>query len=210
MKSRLNQTYRRIKYRKNNVVAKNVFFTKDIHIEGNSYIRADTSIGPEVSLGKNVRIAENVKLSYIKIGENSEIDYGVICTGYGNGKISLGKESYVGIRNILDRSDNINIGDFVHIAGPSTALWTHTSVKMCLESKLLNQKNEADYRPTSEITIENNVYIGGNCTIYPGVTIGHHSIIAPNSAVAKDVPPNSMYGGVPAKLVKSLDIEAMR
>jgi acetyltransferase-like isoleucine patch superfamily enzyme len=54
--------------------------------------------------------------------------------------------------------------------------------------------------------IEDNVYIGGNCTIYPGITIHHHSIVAPNSAVTKDVPSHSMLGGVPAKVVKQLPL----
>ena len=158
---------------------------------------------------KNVRIAENVRLSCIKVGENSEIDYGVICEGYGQGKITIGRESYVGIRNVLDWSDNITIGDYVHIAGPSTALWTHTSVKMCLEGIPLQGKSETKFRPTAPIYISDNVFIGGNCTIYPGVTIGHHSIIAPNSAVTHDIPPFSLFGGVPAKHIKSIDLKAI-
>jgi len=102
----------------------------------------------------------------------------------------------------LDNSDNIQIGNFVHIAGPTTALWTHSSAKMCMNSIPLNKATEK-YRPTAPIKIEDNVYIGGNCTIYPGVKIGHHSIVAPNSSVTKDIPPYSMFGGVPAKFIKS-------
>ncbi|NBC08454.1 MAG: hypothetical protein GVY26_14765, partial [Bacteroidetes bacterium] len=63
---------------------------------------------------------------------------------------------------------------------------------------------EVDCRPVAPVVIEDNVYIGGNCTIYPGVKIGHHSVIAPNSAVTKDVVPYSMVGGVPAKKIKTL------
>ena len=65
--------------------------------------------------------------------------------------------------------------------------------------------NKDKYRPTSPIIIENNVYIGGNCTIYPGIKIGSYSIIAPNSAVTKDVPPNTMVGGVPAREIKKIN-----
>jgi len=112
----------------------------------------------------------------------------------------------MGIFNFLDWSDNIIIGDFVHIAGPSTGLWTHTSAPMCLNSIPLEEKSKK-YRPTAPIVIESNVYIGGNCTIYPGITIGHHSIVAPNSAITRDVLPYTMVGGVPAKIIKKLDLE---
>lgn len=149
---------------------------------------------------------ENARLSKIEVGKNTQIEEGVVCTGYGKGKIKIGKECYIGHYNILDWSDNITIGNFVHIADPSTGLWTHSSAKMCLNGILLNNKTPEN-RPTANIIIENNVYIGGNCTIYPGVTIHHHSVIAPNSAVTKVVPSNILFGGVPGKVIKKLKFE---
>jgi maltose O-acetyltransferase len=76
---------------------------------------------------------------------------------------------------------------------------------MCFNSIPLEQKSKK-FRPTAPIVIEDNVYIGGNCTIYPGITIGNHSIVAPNSAVTKNVEPFSMVGGVPAKIIKKIDL----
>jgi len=146
---------------------------------------------------------ENARLSKIEVGKNAQIEGGVVCTGYGKGKIKIGKECYIGHYNILDLSDNITIGNFVHIAGPSTGLWTHRSVKMCLNGNAINNKTHEN-RLTAPIIIENNVYIGGNCTIYPGVTIHHHSVIAPNSDVTKDVPSNILFGGVPGKVIKKI------
>lgn len=52
------------------------------------------------------------------------------------------------------------------------------------------------------ITIEDNVWIGANCVILKGVTIGTGSVIAAGAVVTKDVPSNCVYGGVPAKLIK--------
>jgi acetyltransferase-like isoleucine patch superfamily enzyme len=80
----------------------------------------------------------------------------------------------------------------------------HTSAPMCLNGIPLENKS-LKYRPTNPIIIESNVYIGGNCTIYPGIKISHHSIITPNSAVTKDVEPYTMVGGVPAKVIKLLN-----
>jgi len=51
--------------------------------------------------------------------------------------------------------------------------------------------------------IEDNVWIGGNCSILGGVTIGQGSIVAAGSVVTKDVSPNSIVGGVPAKFIRS-------
>ena len=143
-------------------------------------------------------------MSEIEVGKNTPIEGGVVCTDYGKGKIKIGKECYIGVYNILDWSDNITIGNYVHIAGPSTGLWTHSSAKQCLAGLPLKNK-DIKYRPTAPITIEDNVYIGGNCIIYPGVTIHQHSIVAPNSTVTKDVNSYTMVGGITAKIIKQLN-----
>lgn len=53
-----------------------------------------------------------------------------------------------------------------------------------------------------KIVIENDVWIGANCIITPGVKIGEGAVIAAGSVVTKNVPKNSIYGGVPARLIK--------
>ena len=118
----------------------------------------------------------------------------------------IGTNCYLGMDIVLDWSDSITIGDFVHIAGPSTGLWTHTSVEMCLKGIPLAESDLTN-RPTAPIKIGNNVYIGGACIIYPGVQIGHNSVVAPNSVVTKDVKAYTMVGGSPAKTLKLLDGE---
>jgi acetyltransferase-like isoleucine patch superfamily enzyme len=203
------QSIRKFKLRKNNYIGKKCHITKDAVLKGNNRIGDYCRLGPNVRLGENVRVGSLARISNITVKENSWIDSGAVCTGFGNGKIIIGKESYIGLYNILDFSDSITIGDYVHIAGPSTGLWTHSSAQMCLNSIPLKEKRKK-HRSTAPIIIEDNVYIGGNCTIYPGITIGHHSIIAPNSAVTKDVEPYSQVGGVPAKLLKKLEKKAIQ
>ncbi len=189
---------------KGNFIGKNCKISKDIIIKGKVIIRDNVLIGTNVILGNNVLIGSNSKIENIEVGESSHIESGVIITGCGKGRIKIGKESYIGINNVLDWSDDIIIGDYVHIAGPSTGLWTHTSLYQVLNNIQLKNK-DTKYRPTSPIIIENNVYIGGNSTVYPGVRIGHHSVVAPNSAVTKNVEPYTMVGGVPAKFIKKID-----
>ena len=59
------------------------------------------------------------------------------------------------------------------------------------------------------VKIGNDVWIGGNVTILPGVTIGNNVVIAAGAVVTKDVPDNSLFGGIPAKLIKNIpnDVE---
>ena len=58
------------------------------------------------------------------------------------------------------------------------------------------------------IRIGKNVWIGSNSTILPGVTIGDGAIVAAGAVVAKDVPRNTVVGGVPAKVIRMIDTQA--
>ncbi|MBW0177667.1 MAG: acyltransferase [Sediminibacterium sp.] len=58
--------------------------------------------------------------------------------------------------------------------------------------------------PAAPVVIENDVWIGMNCLILKGVKIGHGSVIAAGSVVTKNVEPESIYGGNPAKRIKSI------
>lgn len=55
------------------------------------------------------------------------------------------------------------------------------------------------------VTIGDDVWIGGNCTILPGVAIGDNVVIAAGAVVTKDVPSHCVVGGVPAKVLRELD-----
>jgi acetyltransferase-like isoleucine patch superfamily enzyme len=204
IKNIIKQFFIKIKIGNNNAIGRNCIISKDCKFGGENYIGDYSIISENVKLAQKVKVGIRAVLSNIEVGENSFIESGVMCSGSGNGRIKIGRESYIGINNILDWSDNIEIGNYVHIAGPSTGLWTHSSVKMVLNNiALLNQKTGD--RSTAPIKIEDNVYIGGNCTIYPGVVIHNHSVVTPNSVVNKDVEPYTMVGGVPAKLIKRID-----
>lgn len=55
------------------------------------------------------------------------------------------------------------------------------------------------------IHIKRNAWIGANVTILPGVTIGENAIVAAGAVVSKDVPDNTIAGGIPAKVIKVID-----
>ena len=54
------------------------------------------------------------------------------------------------------------------------------------------------------MTIGNDVWIGGNVTVLPGVTIGDRAVIGAGSVVTEDIPADSVAVGAPAKVVKEL------
>jgi acetyltransferase-like isoleucine patch superfamily enzyme len=57
---------------------------------------------------------------------------------------------------------------------------------------------------TKPIVIKRNAWIGASATILPGVTIGENAIVAAGAVVSKDVPANTIVGGIPAKFIKSI------
>jgi acetyltransferase-like isoleucine patch superfamily enzyme len=58
-----------------------------------------------------------------------------------------------------------------------------------------------------KITIGNNVWIGAGAVILPGVSIGDNAVVAARATVTKDVPANTIVGGVPAKAIKYIQEE---
>lgn len=58
-----------------------------------------------------------------------------------------------------------------------------------------------------KVKICDNVFIGANSVISKPVTIGHHSVVGAGSVVTKDIPPCEIWGGVPAKFIKKIEIE---
>lgn len=91
----------------------------------------------------------------------------------------------------------VKIGDYVMI-GPNTLIAT---VNHPMSPKQRRQKMAQG----TPVTIGNDVWIGGNCTILPGVTIGNNVVVAAGGVVTKDVPDNCLVAGVPAKVIRKLD-----
>ena len=71
----------------------------------------------------------------------------------------------------------------------------------------LNHELEPEWRKTTRpapIVLGKNVWIGSNATILPGVTIGDNAVVAAGAVVTKDVAPDTVVGGVPAKFIKRI------
>lgn len=91
----------------------------------------------------------------------------------------------------------VTIGDYVMI-GPNTLITT-------VNHPLSPRKRREHIGQAQPVTIGRDVWIGANCTILPGVTIGNNVVIAAGAVVTKDVPDNCVVGGVPAKVIREID-----
>jgi acetyltransferase-like isoleucine patch superfamily enzyme len=76
-------------------------------------------------------------------------------------------------------------------------------VNLITESHPINP-NERKVLDLKAILVKCNAWIGANATILPGVTIGENSVVAAGSVVTRDVPPNTVVAGVPAKVIKQI------
>ena len=79
----------------------------------------------------------------------------------------------------------------------------HNVVLATINHDLLPQNSRKNhYAP---IKIGNHVWIGSNATVLSGVTIGEWAVVAAGAVVTKDVPPYTIVGGVPAKIIKKVE-----
>jgi len=141
-------------------------------------------MGEGVIIGKNVQFGKNVVIwNYVVIGDNTKIGdetrIGSFC--------DIGRDVVIGKNCIIQAqvtiSNECKLGDNIFI-GPN--------------SSLLNDKFPHSRCLTPSI-IKDNVIIGGCVTILPNVTINENSVIAAGSVVTKDVPPETVVKGIPAK-----------
>lgn len=129
------------------------------------------------------RYIEYLRKRDVTIGEDCEIHK----TAY------FGSEPYL-----------ITLGNHVRITH-GVLFVTHDGGYWVLRDERSGYDSFKDGDCIKPIVVKDNVHIGFNAIIMPGVTIGENSVIGCGAVVTKDVPPNSVWGGVPAKFIKSLD-----
>lgn len=108
--------------------------------------------------------------------------------------IHVGKNFFANFDVVILDAAKVTIGDNCLI-GPQTGLYTAVHP---MESK----RRAANYMHGEPITIGDNVWFGGHCTVLPGVTIGNNAVIGAGSVVTKDVPDNAVVAGNPARILK--------
>lgn len=131
-------------------------------------------------IGKSITYYPGIKINpcmNIKLGNQVDLAWGVIITT--GGGVEIGDRTLIGYRTMISSAN--------HVIPPNREKIFH-----------------AGHTP-EKVIIENDVWVGGNCVITAGVTIGEGSVVAAGSVVTKDVAPFTIVGGVPAKFIKQRD-----
>lgn len=127
-------------------------------------------------------------------------DYSVIesfaCINNAVGDVMIGDHTRIGLHNTI--IGPVDIGSHVNLAQGITV--TALNHNFDDTEKRIDEQGVS----TNPVTIEDDVWIGANAVILPGVTIGNHCVVAAGAVVTKDVPPHSLVAGVPAKVIKNI------
>jgi len=132
-----------------------------------------------------------------KIGNSFIIEPPFRCDyGY---NIEIGENFYSNYNLIILDCAKVLIGDNVMI-GPNVSIYTAGHP---VHYEIRNQ----GYEYAFPVSIGNNVWIGGNAVINPGVTIGDNSVVGSGSVVTKDIPGNVIAAGNPCKVLRGINEE---
>ena len=147
---------------------------------------------------KPSQIDERTKLIKNIIGKTKEkfyIEQPFIC-GYGY-NIEIGENFYSNHNLVILDSNKVKFGDNVFIA-PNCGFYT-------AGHPLDVERRNKGLEYAKPITIGNNVWIGGNVVVLPGVTIGDNTVIGAGSIVNKDIPSNVVAVGNPCRVIKQIN-----
>ena len=129
------------------------------------------------------------------LGKNSVIE-SFSCINNAVGDVVIGDHTRVGLHNTI--IGPVKIGNHVNLAqGITVTALNHTFTN---PEKRIDEQGVS----TTPVAIGDDIWIGANAVILPGVTIGEHSVVAAGAVVTKDVPPHSLVAGVPARIIKTI------
>ena len=112
--------------------------------------------------------------------------------------IMIGARSFLNVAtNFTVNYDSVSIGSDVQV-GPRVSFET-------LGHNLVYVAGKGRGRTSAPIVVEDEVWIGAGAIILGGVTIGRAAVVAAGAVVTKDVPPYTLVGGVPARIIKTID-----
>ncbi len=170
----------------------------NVELLGTSAIRNESGNPEQIIIGSNTRITNGA----------------IICKQ--NAQVTMGKYCVLQNNSSISSLNKVTIGDFVGIAH-NTHINDNNTHALGVENWIRHRirvgpggpgypglGNGWELAESAPIVIEDAVWIGSNCRILKGVTIGEGAVIAANSVVTKDVAAYSIVAGNPAKKVKDL------
>lgn len=150
--------------------------------------------------GRGSKIYHSVRMDTppyrrFSLGQHSVVE-SFSCINNAVGDVIIGDHTRIGLHNTI--IGPVTIGNNVNLAQGITV----TGLNHNFESS--DKRIDEQGVSTMQVTIGDDIWIGANAAIMPGVTIGTHSVVAAGAVVTKDVPPHSLVAGVPAKIIKQI------
>ena len=144
----------------------------------------------------------------IKVGKRVQIRKGArleVVNGFDDGvKMSIGEGTSIHFYFHCSAAESVTIGSDVLIAG-RVYITDHDHVFDDPDSATIKCRR----LKTAPVVIEDSVWLGEGCVILKGVTVGRRSVVGANAVVTKDVPAFSVVAGVPAHIIKKINIKAV-
>lgn len=187
-----------------------LFYRLILRMDGLAAIesRVRLRFADHIKLGHGVYLDEGVYLHAcpkgIEIGPRSIVMHGAVLHVYNfrdmpQSGIKIGSDSLIGEYSVIRGQGGVQIGDRVY---------TSPFTQIIAVNHVFDDPNRpfVDQGITAEgIVIEDDVWLGAGAVITDGVRVGKGAVVAAGAVVTKDVPPHTVVGGVPAKLIKTID-----
>ncbi|MBQ8541044.1 MAG: acyltransferase [Clostridia bacterium] len=162
-------------------------------IGSNSYVGPGFTLkGPQyISIGNNFKTGKNITIHTWKVEKEPELIIG--------NNVSMTKNSYISCANRITIGDGVLMGEGCFITDNSHGSVSYAELDIPPSKRKIWSKGE--------VHIGKNVWLGRNVCVMPDVEIGDYAIIGANSVVTHSIPPRSVVGGVPARVIKMLNDE---
>ena len=185
-----------------------------LHMRGMSAIEQNVRLrfADHIHLGQGVYIDQGAYLHAcpkgIEIDDRTIVMHGAVLHVYNfrgipHSVIKIGKDCLVGEYSVIRGQGGVSIGDRVYTS-PFTQIIAVNHVFDDPNRPFIEQGITAE-----GIIIEDDVWLGAGAIITDGVRVGKGAVVAAGSVVTKDVLPHTVVGGIPAKLIKTIDGTAM-
>ncbi len=133
--------------------------------------------------GYNIPCTTRIRGRFTVVGKPSNLKIGHFC--------SINEGVFINCRDNVIIGNNVTLSPYVQI---------HTGMLDIKNYSMFIKKRHA----TKPVVIEDNVWIASSVIISPGVKIGKNSVIGAGSVVTRDIPPDSLAAGCPAKVIRKL------
>jgi acetyltransferase-like isoleucine patch superfamily enzyme len=152
------------------------------------------SIAPDVKLGDNVKLSKFINLYGCSIGDNTKI----------GASVEVQKNAFIGsnckISSHTFICEGVTIEDDVFVG--HGVMFINDSYPRATSNGQLQTEADWSVEPT---VVKKGASIGSNSTILSKVTIGENAIVGAGSVVTRDVPPNTIVAGNPARILRTIE-----